>query len=368
MAATRVVVNLSGQDGYDVRIGEDLLGGLGDRVMRCTGASRVLLVSDSNVAPLYMSAAKESLQAAGCHVIDVTIPAGEPSKSIECATDLWQVMADHHLGRDCAVLALGGGVVGDISGFIAATYLRGVPFIQVPTSLLAMVDASVGGKTAIDLAEGKNLVGAFKQPAYVCADTKTLQTLPTREWACGFGEIAKTAMIDSDDAFFWLDEAVPQLIEHDPQTVHDAITRCVVFKANVVSEDEFEQKGVRECLNYGHTLGHAIEVCSGFGHFSHGHAVAEGMRFAARLGAVLVGTPLDVIQAQDHLLDALGLTPLDVRASVDDLVAAMYNDKKVREGALRFVLPIEIGEWVVKEVPEALVREHLDAWRRSENR
>lgn len=254
---------------------------------------------------------RAAIRAAGYLTMNITVPAGEESKSVSCAAEIWRAMAAQKLDRDCVVLALGGGVVGDLAGFAAATYMRGVTLLQVPTTLLAMVDSSVGGKTGIDLPAGKNLVGAFKQPVHVCADTAVLATLPDREWACGCAEIAKSALIDSDEFFFWLVDAADKLACRDSQVVQEAIARCVTFKAGVVAADVEERAGVRACLNYGHTLGHAIEKLAGYGTYSHGAAVAEGMRFAIRLGAALESTPLELVQEQDELLDQLGLPALD---------------------------------------------------------
>lgn len=365
MPSTKVVVNLPGKSSYDVRIGDGILNGLGKRLGRCTEASQVLLISDSNVAPLYAKAVRADIKAAGYRVVDITIPAGESSKSLACLSEVWTAMAGSKLGRDSVVVALGGGVVGDLAGFAAATYMRGIDFVQAPTTLLAMVDSSVGGKTGIDLEAGKNLVGSFKQPAYVCADTSVLATLDDREWTCGCAEIAKSALIDSDDFFFWLADAADALAARDPETVQEAIVRCVVFKSDVVAADEQEQRGVRECLNYGHTMGHAVEKLAGYGTYSHGHAVAEGMRFAARLAAAVQGMPIELVQEQDSLLDALGLSSLDFSAPADDMLEAMHGDKKARGGKLRFVLPSDVGTWSVQEVDDEVVREHLDAWERS---
>ena len=205
--ATKVIVNIPGEEAYDVRIGTGVLDALGARmrgVPSLEQAERVLVVTDENVAPLYRDRARESLAAAGFRVPDIVVPAGEDTKSVEVAGEIWEAMAHLSLGRDCAVVALGGGVVGDLAGFAASTYMRGVTLVQVPTTLLSMVDSSVGGKTGVNLTAGKNLVGTFKQPAYVCADTGTLSTLPEREWACGCAEVAKSAVIDSDEFFFWL--------------------------------------------------------------------------------------------------------------------------------------------------------------------
>lgn len=363
MATTRIVVNLAeGRGSYDVRLGKGLIESLGQEVRAVCAAQRALVITDSNVKPLYAGAAIKSLKAAGFSTIDITVPAGESSKSVECATEIWNAMAAQGLTRDCLVVALGGGVVGDLAGFVAATYMRGVGIVQVPTTLLAMVDSSVGGKTAVDLPSGKNLVGAFKQPLHVCASTDTLETLPESEWRCGCAEIAKSAVIDSDDFFFWLGENAHALAARDAGVATEAIGRSIVFKAGVVAADEKEEKGVRECLNYGHTLGHAIETLAGFGTFSHGEAVAEGMRFAARLSAGLQGASIEFVQAQDDLLDELGLPALDWVAEPDAVFDAMLRDKKSRAGKVRFVLPSDIGVWDVVEVDSSVILEHLRAW------
>ncbi len=368
MPATKVVVNIPGEVAYDVRIGSEVLQGLGaylKRIDATAKAPRLLVITDSNVAPLYLAEVKASLKSAGYRVSDIVVPAGEESKSLEVVGEIWEAMASLKLGRDCAVVALGGGVVGDLAGFVASAYMRGVPVAQVPTTLLSMVDSSVGGKTGVNLSAGKNLVGAFKQPSYVCASTAALATLPDREWRCGSAEIAKSAVIESDDFFFWLVENASALAARDEAVAAEAIARCVVFKANVVAEDKTESRGIRECLNYGHTLGHAIETLAGYGVYSHGEAVAEGMRFAARLGAALVGTPIELVRAQDELLDELGLPALSWSADPADVLSAMKGDKKARAGAVRFVLPRDVGDWVVLEVEDEVLLEHLGAWAQS---
>lgn len=368
MPATKVVVNIPGEVPYDVRIGGDVLAKLGVHMRRIEALAeteRALIVTDEVVAPLYRAEAKAALVQAGYNVIDIAVPAGEDSKSIEVAGEIWEAMAHLSLGRDCVVVALGGGVVGDLAGFVASTYMRGVPVVQVPTTLLSMVDSSVGGKTGVNLAAGKNLVGTFKQPLYVCADTATLATLDEREWACGCAEIAKSALIDSDEFFFWLVEHAELLAARDEAAVSEAIARSVVFKADVVAADKTESKGVRECLNYGHTLGHAVETLAGYGTYSHGAAVAEGMRFASRLAVALVDAPLDLVEAQDALLDELGLPALDWSAAPEDMLAAMKRDKKARHGQVRFILPRDVGDWALQDVDDATLLEHLAAWERS---
>ena len=362
MPTTRIAITLPGDVSYDVRIGVQLIPELGETLSSLHPCEQALIITDSNVARHYLAETNRVLSQHGYKVFDITVPAGEEAKSVECLSEIWEAMAQNRLMRDCVVVALGGGVVGDIAGFAAATYMRGVEVVQVPTTLLSMVDSSVGGKTGINLGSGKNLVGAFKQPLYVCASLDVLKTLPEREWACGCAEIAKSAVIDSDDFFFWLSDASEALSARDEQVVTEAITRSVVFKSNVVARDVTESKGVRECLNYGHTLGHAIETLAGYGTFSHGQAVAEGMRFAVRLGASLVGTPLELVSSQDALLDSLGLPEIAWKAEPQALLDAMSGDKKVKRGKLRFVLPEDVGSWRVVEVENEVVLEHLVSW------
>lgn len=368
MPATKVVVGIPGEQTYDVRIGAGTLAKLGAHLRSIPSLAQekhAVLITDESVAPLYLASVLDVLAQADFLTHEIVVAAGEDSKSVAVAGEIWEAMADKALGRDCLVVALGGGVVGDLAGFVASTYMRGVEVVQVPTTLLAMVDSSVGGKTGVNLAAGKNLVGTFKQPAYVCADTATLATLDEREWACGCAEIAKSALIDSDEFFFWLVESSAALVARDEDVVAEAIARSVVFKADVVAADKSESKGVRECLNYGHTLGHAVESLAGYGTFSHGAAVAEGMRFAARLAVALVDAPLDLVQAQDALLDELQLPALKWSAEPVEVLAAMKRDKKARQGIVRFVLPRDVGVWELMDVDDDTILEHLSAWQRS---
>lgn len=362
MPTTKVVVNLTGKPSYDVRIGSGVLESLGNHLRTFNQAQSAFIITDSTVAELYLAAAKESLSSAGYEVHSLAIRQGETSKTIDAAIQSWDALSDLSLSRDCLVVALGGGVVGDIAGFVASTYLRGVDYVQVPTTLLAMVDSSVGGKTGINLAQGKNLVGTFKQPLYVGASTDVLATLPEREWACGCGEIAKSATIDSDDFFFWLSKNAQALQTREEDIVAEAITRSVVFKAAVVARDEQETQGIRECLNYGHTFGHALETLLGYGVVSHGHAVAEGMRFAARLGMAVLGTSPEFVKAQDEMLDFLGLSELRADISPDEALFVMMHDKKVRQSVLRFVLPRDVGEWELVSLEADTILEYVEAW------
>ena len=363
--ATKVIVQIPDERAYPVRIGNGVIPALGQNLREIdalSSAKDVLVITDSNVGPLYLAQVKASLAQAGFKAADIVVPAGEESKSVEVASEIWSAMATLGLGRDCVVVALGGGVVGDLAGFVASTYQRGVAFVQVPTTLLAMVDSSVGGKTAVNLAEGKNLVGTFYQPLFVCADVDALATLTEREWRCGCAEVAKSAVIDSDDLFFWLADHAGLLAERDSDVTAEAIKRCVVFKAGVVARDKAELIGVRECLNLGHTLGHAIEVNAGFGTFSHGAAVAEGMRFAALVARDLGVAAADFVEAQNALLDDLRLEPLSWRAPAEEMLAAMKRDKKVRGGDIRFVLATDVGTWRVVPISDQDLLAYLHKW------
>lgn len=362
---SKVVVDIAGHAPYDVRVMPGAITSLGATLRKLDANPQALIITDSEVAVRYLDPVRASLEAADYRCSVITVPSGEEAKSIACAAEIWNAMADCKLNRDSLVVALGGGVVGDLAGFTGSTFMRGLSVVQVPTTLLSMVDSSVGGKTAINLDAGKNLVGTFCQPLYVCADLDTLSTLPEREWACGCAEIAKSALIDSDDFFFWLCAHAEELAARDMAVTQEAVVRSVVFKAQVVAADEQETKGVRECLNYGHTLAHAIETEAGYGRYSHGAAVAEGMRFAARLAAARLGTSVDLVRSQDELLDALGLPALDFHADPNRLLELMFSDKKVRSNTLRFVLPRDVGEWEVATLEPEFVLEHLVAWQQS---
>lgn len=363
--ATKVIVQIPGERDYAVRIGRGIIGDLGQNLKEIEHLANrhdALVITDDNVAPLYLAQTKASLVQAGFKVADIVVPAGEDTKSVEVAAEVWQAMAQLALGRDALVVALGGGVVGDLAGFVASTYMRGVAVVQVPTTLLAMVDSSVGGKTAVNLPEGKNLVGTFYQPDFVCADVGTLETLPEREWRCGCAEVAKSAVVDSDDFFFWLADHAGDLANRDSAATVESVKRCVVFKAGVVARDKTESAGIRECLNLGHTLGHAIESVAGFGVFSHGAAVAEGMRFAGSIAQARGEASADFIQAQAELLDALNLSALEWRAPASEMLDAMKRDKKARGGTVRFVLASDVGNWRIVAIPDEDLLEYVRQW------
>jgi 3-dehydroquinate synthase len=346
---------------YRIYLSRGLLDGVGEKTASLVAGRKALIVSDANVAPHYLERVCGSFARGGFEVAHEVVAAGEASKCLENASRLWDACARCGLGRDGVVVALGGGVVGDLAGFVAATWLRGVACVQVPTTLLAMVDSSIGGKTALDIDAGKNLVGAFAQPVLVACDFETLATLPEAEWANGFAEIAKSAVIEGGGFYEWLAAHAEGLRGRDYTVVQGAVARSLVFKGRVVAADEREG-GVRECLNYGHTFAHALEAAAGLGTVSHGRAVAEGMRFAARLGTEAAGVTESFVAQQAALLDALGLRALDAAWPADELFARMAFDKKARGGMLRFVFATAPGIWQTMTVDADLVKIHLILW------
>lgn len=358
----KVHVELSGSH-YYVLIGDALLSKVGRILSPRVDGSKVAVVTDDVVGLLHAGAVVESLVEVGFEVVTYTITAGEASKNWAEAGRIVEWLAESGLDRTDAIVAVGGGVVGDLAGFCAATYLRGIAFAQVPTTLLAQVDSSVGGKTAVDLAAGKNLAGAFKQPRAVIADTATLKTLPSGEWLSGLGEVVKSAVLDSEEFLRWMELNAAALSVREPEVVAEAVRRSVAFKAGIVAVDEFES-GPREALNLGHTLGHAIEKVAGYGAYAHGNAVAEGMRFAACLAHRVLGAPSEFVRRQTDLLDTLGLVPLIGEFDPDALRLAMSADKKSRAGTPRFVLAKAPGEFTVTAVDEDILVEELCAWAR----
>ncbi len=357
---TRVRVETS--PGYDIRVGHDLLTDAGRLICEAVGASRYMIVTDSTVAPLYLESLLGSLEAQGVVAHSTVVEAGELSKSWATAGEVVETFADAHLGRDGAVVALGGGVVGDLAGFAAAVYTRGVPVVQIPTTLLAQVDSSIGGKTGVDLRSGKNLAGAFWQPALVIADTAVLHTLPESEWVNGLVEVAKTALLAGEAQTAALEANARRISAHDDAAVLEQVRECVAFKASVVGDDERES-GRRECLNLGHTLGHALENVLGYDAIPHGAAVAVGMRFAARLSEVALGASPELTTRIDSLLSSLGAVAVDMSdADAGQLVEAMLADKKTRGGTLRFVLMMRPGGWEVVPLETGMVRLELERW------
>jgi len=363
MSLQRVRVGI-GEGGYEVVIGPGALDRCGELLAEVSSAQRIALITDAAVGELYGPKVSALLASAGFEVHALSFAPGETSKTWAVAGQLLEAMARDGVERGDVVVALGGGVVGDLAGFVAATYLRGIAFAQIPTTLLAQVDSSIGGKTGVDLEAGKNLAGAFKQPLVVISDTDVLSTLPEPEWRSGLAEVAKSAVIGGEEFLGWLEDHAQALVDREPSVCEDAVVRSATFKAGVVSVDEREV-GVRECLNYGHTLGHAIEKVAGYGVVAHGIAVGEGMRFAVRLAVECAHASRDFVARQDALLDALGLVSIDSSFDADEIASALRSDKKVRGGVTRWVLADGPGIWRCESVEERIMMEHIHAWTES---
>jgi len=329
---------------YDVHVRAALLDDVGDIVRAAAPAHRYAIIADANVAPLYGARVRESLGAAQTELL--TIPAGESHKTRDQWASLTDSLLAHGFGRDTTILALGGGVVGDLAGFVAATYMRGVPFVQLPTTLLAMIDASVGGKTGVDTAAGKNLVGAFHRPRTVIVDPATLASLPIAQLRSGVAEAIKHGAIADAAYFASVDSALPAAFDAPAgDAMRALIVRSVQIKAGVVMLDEREN-GVRRILNFGHTLGHAIEAESGY-RLLHGEAIAIGMVLEARLGERLGATRSGTAQTLRDTLQRAGL-PVDVPAHLSGahILAAARGDKKAREGVTEYALLEKLGSAV----------------------
>lgn len=343
----RITVNASQK--YEILIGSGLLHAAGEHVLSALGKPcRLCVVTDDRVAPLYLESTVRSLRESGFDVLSFVIPNGEASKSTQKLVELLEFMAENRLTRSDAMVALGGGVVGDLTGFASAVYLRGIPFVQIPTTLLAAVDSSVGGKTAVDLKAGKNLAGAFHQPSLVLCDPDTLNTLEPNVFSDGCAEVIKYSVINDRDFFNLLKEGIrPQLEE--------VIARCVLNKAAVVENDEFD-RGNRQLLNLGHTVGHAIEICSDLA-VSHGSAVAIGMVIVMRAAVADGLCPPEELDELIRLLQKEGL-PVDCPYSAEALCEVASADKKRAGDTITLVVPFGIGNSRLYPLPLS----ELTAW------
>ena len=343
---------------YDVTVEPGLLA----RADEFVQSKRCGLVTDTTVAPLHLNALEIYLRRAGIDPIIAIIPSGEAHKNLATVATVYDVLLNAKIERSTPIVALGGGVVGDLTGFVAATVLRGVPFVQIPTTLLAMVDASVGGKTGIDHAAGKNLIGAFHQPRAVLIDPNVLRTLPPRELRSGLAECIKHDIIRDADHFALLEKSVGRALAVDIDYLSDLIAHNVSIKAKVVAADPFE-KGERAHLNFGHTFGHAIETASNYS-YAHGECVALGMVAASRLAMHLGMLDERPVQRIIACIAAAGLPVGGMTVNVDRVIDAMWVDKKVKSGKLRFVLPDRIGHVVIRDdVPADAVRRAVESLR-----
>jgi len=356
MSDTRSITVELGERSYPIFIGSGLLGGGFDLSVHVRGPD-CLVVTNETVEPLYLDTLVAGLT--GKQVRVISLPDGEAFKTLETVEDILDTLVENGANRDTTVVALGGGVVGDIAGFAAACYMRGVDFVQVPTTLLAQVDSSVGGKTGVNHASGKNLIGAFHQPRAVLIDTGTLKTLPDRELKAGLAEVIKYGAIVDADFFAWIEDNLEALIARDADALAAAVQRSCELKAEIVAEDERES-GRRALLNFGHTFGHAIEHCQGYGEWLHGEAVAAGMVMAAQLSA----NDTALAGRIETLLKRAGLPTRPPAIAANDLLAAMSLDKKVQGKQLRFVLLRSLGDaFVTSDYDTARLETVLEAAR-----
>jgi 3-dehydroquinate synthase len=354
VAATRVTASTGA---YDVHCRWGALDDLGALMSDAGLKGAAYVITDTGVAPVAGDRALASLRTAGFECDLLTIPAGEASKSLETVRFAYDWLLDHRAERGSAVVALGGGVVGDLAGFVAATYLRGVPFVQAPTSLLAMVDASIGGKVGVDHPRGKNLVGAFYPPRIVVQDTSLLASLPPRSLREGFAEVIKHGFIQDPPMLEILERDAERLLRVEPELTTEIVARNAAIKAKVVSEDEREG-GLRAILNYGHTVGHAIEAATGYQRVLHGEAITAGMMAAAAIGERIGVTPPHIRERQSRLFGLYELPQRIPGIDPDAVIAATRLDKKVAAGRLRWVLLEDAGRPVLREdVPDHIVRD-----------
>jgi 3-dehydroquinate synthase len=333
------------QDSYKINIAPGSLFQIGNQIAHLNLGRKVLLISNPEIFSYYGKTAIASLKTAGFEVYTHLIAAGEPYKTLESVRQIYNIAFENHFERSSTFIALGGGVIGDMTGFAAATWLRGVNFVQVPTSLLAMVDAAIGGKTGVNHPQGKNLIGAFYQPKLVAIDPNVLKTLPTREFRAGIAEVIKYGIIWDADLFHKLERAktIDSFEKINPELLQTILVRSAKVKADVVSKDE-KEAGLRAILNYGHTIGHAVESLTNYQSFVHGEAVAIGMVTAGKIATLMGNWSVQEAKRQNELIKKARL-PLKIPSQLNKqaIIAALQNDKKVKAGKVRFVIPSEIG-------------------------
>ena len=347
-----------GNNSYDIRVGPGLLMQVGQQLKEIGFSDKLVVITDSKVKSLYGNRLRQSLTSEGFKVTTLEVPEGEEQKSIETAGKLYQELTNAYAERTTPILALGGGVIGDLTGFVAATYLRGVPLVQIPTTLLAQVDSSIGGKVAVNHGQLKNKIGAFYQPRLVISDTSALKTLPPREISDGLAEIIKSAVIWDKEFFIFLEENLDKVKSLEDETLEEVVLRSARIKAEVVEKDE-RDLGLRNILNFGHTVGHAIETVSDF-NVEHGGAVAIGMVAAGR-----IATKLDILDKNElkrlkNLIKRAGLPTEVPSTETEKIIQIMKHDKKILRGKIRFVLPKVIGSvFITDDVSLSLVKQVL---------
>jgi len=360
--AVRTVSVQLGSRSYAIKIAPSLLQTLGGECTRLKLGDRCAIITDRNAGKFFARTVFDSLVRKGFSPLLITVAAGETAKSLRTVEKCYDQLAAHRLERKSFIIALGGGVVGDLAGFVAASYLRGIPFVQLPTTLLAQVDSSVGGKTGVNLHAGKNLVGAFYQPRLVLCDLRTLETLPEREYRAGLAEVIKYGIIYDAPLFARLERDLPKILRRDETALSPVIARCCEIKAEVVSQDETE-RGLRAILNFGHTIGHAIENSFGYGKYLHGEAIAIGQVVEAKISEKILGLPEGETRRIESLFRQAGL-PVQIKfsgAQRKKFFDAMRLDKKAKDGEVQFVLARKIGKVEFgQRVPVETIERALD--------
>ena len=350
-----------GERGYDILIGSGILSRIGEWLTPFRFGSRISVVTNSVVRPICGDLVEETLQKAGFRVRMIEIPDGEVYKSLAMAEKIYDALVDFDMDRTSTIAALGGGVIGDLAGFAAATYMRGVHFINIPTTLLAQVDSAIGGKTGVDHPKGKNLIGAFYQPRLVLCDLSLMKTLPDRELLAGMAEVVKYGVILDPGFFSFVESHVQEILKQESSAMTEMVRSSSAAKASIVEEDERES-GRRVILNFGHTLGHAIESLTGYTRYVHGEAVSMGMAAAARISHAMKLCDEDVVSRLEKLLTMIGLPTALPALNPEEVIRILSHDKKVRDGKVRFVLPERIGKVVIRDdVDPNLIRSVLKA-------
>ncbi len=337
-----------GKDSYNIIIDKGILEQVGTLISKTISPRKAIIVTDKIVEPLYGKTVLDSLSKCDFDVKLVSLALGEEQKSMEKAGEFYGHLFDHEMDRKSLIVALGGGVLGDLAGFVAATFMRGIPFVQIPTTLLAQVDSSIGGKVAVNHPRGKNMIGCFYQPKAVYIDTDTLRTLPKEEITAGMVEVIKYGIIKDADFFEYIEKHFDEIMKLDDAALEMIIYNSCKTKAHVVELDEKEE-GIRAILNYGHTIGHALEALTSYKKYRHGHAVAIGMVYVTKIAIDMGLADESVLTRQVSLFERLGLILKDTELAPQDIVSTLYQDKKTINKKLRFVLPTEIGNVIIND-------------------
>lgn len=345
---------------YDIVVGRNILSRLGKYILKLNIGCDAYVITNASIKNRYASPLQRSLKQSGFSVRFKLVPDTEKSKSIEISSSVLKDLAHYDKAKRIFIVALGGGVIGDLAGFVASVYKRGVPYLQVPTTLLAQVDSAIGGKTAVDLVEGKNLVGAFYQPRLVLSDVKLLKTLDQRQMRSGLAEVIKYGIIKDKKLFYYLGARYKDILARRETCLEHIVKRCSFIKARIVSSDEREERGIRTILNFGHTIGHAIEAAADYKVYNHGEAVAQGMLVATKISEALNFINPETAQKIENLVKKVGLPVKIEEVPLEDIIKAHYRDKKFTGLKNRFVLIKGIGKTkIVKNVPLSVIKEAI---------